>query len=190
VSESKREKYRNKGKTFRFPPKFLNRFFEMRFYRTLRQQVERLTLENRRHGSNLAAVEDMMNERVLEARRERDHMAQQLHVAFEEMAVRDAALADSAAYMQSLRRRNAELQVQVRSLLAQRSQQQQQQGHAPGSGGGGSGGDGDGDASGVFALSNVKAKIEEAVGELASMSESDRKERIKALRLRFTNPHL
>lgn len=78
----------------------------------------------------------------------------------------------------------------MRSLLAQRSQQQQQQGHAPGSGGGGSGGDGDGDASGVFALSNVKAKIEEAVGELASMSESDRKERIKALRLRFTNPHL
>jgi hypothetical protein len=84
-----------------------------------------------------------------------------------------------------------DLQVQVRSLLAQRSQQQQQQqGHAPGSGGGGSGGDGDGDASGVFALSNVKAKIEEAVGELASMSESDRKERIKALRLRFKDPQL
>jgi hypothetical protein len=86
----------------------------LRFYRTLRQQVERLTLENRRHGSNLAAVEDMMNERVLEVRRERDHMSQQLHVAFEEMAVRDAALADSAAYMQSLRRRNAELQVQIK----------------------------------------------------------------------------
>lgn len=66
---------------------------------------------HRRHGSNLAAVEEMFNDKVSLLQSERDLMGSQLACAYEEISVRDAALADSAAYMQSLRRRNAELQV-------------------------------------------------------------------------------
>jgi hypothetical protein len=45
------------------------------------------------------------------ARNERDLVSLQLGAAYEEIAMRDAALADSATYMQALKRRNAELQV-------------------------------------------------------------------------------
>ena len=45
-----------------------------------------------------------------------------IHLHNTEIAMRDAALADSAAYMQALKRRNAELQLQLRALLAERCQ--------------------------------------------------------------------
>ena len=45
-----------------------------------------------------------------------------MHLHDTEIAMRDAALADSAAYMQALKRRNAELQLQLRALLAERCQ--------------------------------------------------------------------
>lgn len=77
-------------------------------------------------------------------------------------------------FLQALRRRNAELQVQVRALLVERCKDGQQN----------SGRD-EGDSTGVFSLANIKKNIQEAVRELATMSENDKKDRIKALRLRW-----
>lgn len=63
-------------------------------------QVERLQTENRRHASNRTAVEQLFNQKLDLSNSERDMLAMQLAQAYEEIAVRDASLADSAAYMQ------------------------------------------------------------------------------------------
>jgi hypothetical protein len=64
------------------------------------RQVERLQAESRRNATNREAVEHLFSQKLELARSERDMMALQLGAAYEEIAVRDAALADSAAYMQ------------------------------------------------------------------------------------------
>ncbi len=79
--------------------------------KTLKGQLDRLQMENRRQAANRASLETHYLQKLELARNERDLVSLQLGAAYEEIAMRDAALADSATYMQALKRRNAELQV-------------------------------------------------------------------------------
>ncbi|EKX54293.1 hypothetical protein GUITHDRAFT_160620 [Guillardia theta CCMP2712] len=107
------------------------------------------------------------------SRNERDMLTLQLGTAYEEIAMRDAALADSAAYMQALKRRNAELQIQLRTLLLERNQGKAEKAQASES------------EDNIFGLAHIRSKIEEAVKEAAQLKESERKDKIKQLRIRW-----
>lgn len=67
----------------------------------LKDQVDRLQMENRRAATNRASLEALFQQKLDQSRNERDMLALQLGAAYEEIAMRDAALADSAAYMQA-----------------------------------------------------------------------------------------
>ena len=75
--------------------------------------------------------------------------------------------------MQALKRRNAELQLQLRALLAERSQEGQRERSE------------DCEESGVFGFQHIRKKIEEAVAEANACEEAERKQKMKDLRLRW-----
>ena len=141
--------------------------------KTLKDQVDRLMMENRRAATNRSSLESLFQQKLDQSRNERDMLALQLGAAYEEIAMRDAALADSAAYMQALKRRNAELQLQLRALLAERCQDSQRDRAE------------ESDDSGVFGFEHIRKKIEEAVAEANACDEAERKQKMKDLRLRW-----
>jgi hypothetical protein len=144
----------------------------------LKAQVQRLQTEVRRNATNRGALEELSEQRLRAARAERDLLTEQLAMASEEIAMRDAALADSAIFMQELKRRNATLQQNLHDLLVKIGENggslpgARPQPESPKS-------------EGVFGLEHIKEKIEQAVREAAALPESERKERIKSLRLRW-----
>ncbi len=75
--------------------------------------------------------------------------------------------------MQALKRRNAELQLQLHALLAERCQERERPAAECDESGG------------VFGLAHIKKKIEEAVAEANACDELQRKFKIKELRLRW-----
>ena len=141
---------------------------------SLQAQVERLQMEARRHATHRSSLESIYTQKLDSSRHDRDMLALQLGAAMEEIAMRDAALADSAAYMQVLKRRNADLQLQVRALLAARDQNLAPPPPPAAE-----------EGSSVFGLAHIKAKIEAAVAEANACEESERKVRLKDLRLRW-----
>uniref|UniRef100_A0A7S0HKS4 J domain-containing protein n=1 Tax=Hanusia phi TaxID=3032 RepID=A0A7S0HKS4_9CRYP len=142
--------------------------------KSLRSHIERLQMENRRHAHSRAAVEEIYMQKLEASRNERDMLTLQLGTAYEEIAMRDAALADSAAYMQALKRRNAELQIQMRTLLLERNQQGKAEKAQTSE-----------SEDSIFGLAHIRSKVEEAVQEAAQLNESDRKDKIKQLRIRW-----
>mmetsp|Transcript_571 Transcript_571/g.960 ORF Transcript_571/g.960 Transcript_571/m.960 type:complete len:162 (-) Transcript_571:152-637(-) len=133
-------------------------------------------MENNRHSSNREAVEQLFSQKLELLRSERDMIALQLGAAYEEIAMRDAALADSAAYMQALKRRNAELQMQLRTVLEERHMDKERAAAQQSS---------DASDPSIFGLAHIRGQIEEAVREAALLDESARKEKLKGLRLRW-----
>ena len=141
---------------------------------SLQGQVERLQMEARRHAAHRSSLESIYTQKLDSSKHDRDMLALQLGAALEEIAMRDAALADSAAYMQVLKRRNADLQLQVRALLAARELNLAPPPPPPAD-----------EGSSVFGLAHIKAKIEAAVAQANACEESERKVRLKDLRLRW-----
>lgn len=81
----------------------------------------------------------------------------------------------TGCYKQALKRRNAELQLQLRALLAERCQDSQRERERAE----------ESEESGVFGFQHIRKKIEEAVAEANACDEAERKQKMKDLRLRW-----
>lgn len=62
--------------------------------KTLKNQVDRLQIENRRHATNRASIENLYHQKVEQSRNERDMLALQLGAAYEGVYMQSLAAID------------------------------------------------------------------------------------------------